>query len=153
MTDEPTHDSTVDAPKYVPLSSEVIADQSWQSLPDHWMHFPVNPEMLVLGFAAGNFSSAFLQALGERTAGGVAELSKTGMKKLIKRLSPKRVRREGQPDEYHIGLGGGATATIVVTENTPDEARLALLDLDVTAEEVRGKELRWDKAAEEWRAS
>jgi hypothetical protein len=57
------------------------------------------------------------------------------------------------PDEIFIGLDGGATAIIVVTEDTPDEARLALLDLDVTAPELRGKLLRWDETAGEWRPS
>lgn len=42
-------------------------------------------------------------------------------------------------------------ALVVVTDDLPDEARLALLDLDVTAPELRGKLLRWDEAAGEWR--
>jgi hypothetical protein len=36
-------------------------------------------------------------------------------------------------------------------KDTPDEARLALLDLDVTAEELSGKVLRWDSSASAWR--
>lgn len=43
------------------------------------------------------------------------------------------------------------SAAIVITSDTPDEARLALLDLDVTAEELRGKVLRWDEKARAWR--
>ena len=34
---------------------------------------------------------------------------------------------------------------MVVTDDLPDEARLALLDLDVTADDLRGKLLRWDQ--------
>lgn len=50
-------------------------------------------------------------------------------------------------------MDGEQAVKLVVTEGLPDEARLALLDLDVTAEELRGKELRWDAAAGEWRLS
>lgn len=38
----------------------------------------------------------------------------------------------------------------MVTADLPDEARLALLDLDVTADDVCGKELRWDTASNTW---
>jgi hypothetical protein len=41
-------------------------------------------------------------------------------------------------------MSDDATAVIAVAEDTPDEARLALLDLDVTADELRGRLLRWE---------
>ena len=66
-------------------------------------------------------------------------------------LVRKRFRKNGTTTECQIGVDGGAAATIVVTADTPDEARLALLDLDVTADEVRGKLLRWDSSASAWR--
>ncbi|HEY1664248.1 MAG TPA: hypothetical protein VGG54_01025 [Trebonia sp.] len=103
---------------------------------------------VALAFMAGNFCAAFFQALGRRAADAAANLPKRATDLLRRRL-----RRDGQPDEYHIGLKDGVTATIVVTEDTPDEARLALLDLDVTASELRGKELRWDEATGAWRPS
>jgi hypothetical protein len=59
-------------------------------------------------------------------------------------LVRKRIRRKGQPEEIRISASGDATATIALTGSTPEEAWLALLDLDVTAEDVRGKTLRWD---------
>ena len=74
--------------------------------------------------------------------------------KLPKRVSDvvrKRVGRKGKPDEYHIGVQDGSTARIAITADTPDEARLALLDLDVTADAVRGKTLWWDSTASAWR--
>lgn len=55
--------------------------------------------------------------------------------------------RKNDANEYHLGVDGGGSATVVVTEDTPDEAWLALLDLDVTADAVRGKLLRWDSSA------
>ena len=41
---------------------------------------------------------------------------------------------------------------LIVTEDLPDEARLALLDLDVTAEDACSKYLRWDNDSMAWRA-
>lgn len=68
---------------------------------------------------------------------------------LLKRM---RVRWRRRTREHRLGVGEGA-ATVVITEDLPDEARLALLDLDVTAPELRGRELVWDSAAGEWRPS
>lgn len=48
-------------------------------------------------------------------------------------------------------MDGGASAVVVVTGDLPDEARLALLDLDLMADEMRGKELRWDDDTSAWR--
>jgi hypothetical protein len=52
-------------------------------------------------------------------------------------------RRNANKTEAGIGLDGDTAAKIVVTAGTPDEARLALLEIDVTADEIRGKPLRW----------
>ena len=62
-----------------------------------------------------------------------------------------RFGKNGKTSELHIGPDDGAAATLVVTSATPDEARLAVLNLDVTAENVRGQHLRWDSEAETWR--
>jgi hypothetical protein len=97
--------------------------------------------------AVAIFSKAYLEALGRRTEQGVANLSKR-----VGDLVRARAKRKGRPDEYLIGLGDGKTAMIVVTEDTPDEARLALLDLDVTAPELRGKCLSWSEGAGAWLA-
>ena len=99
-----------------------------------------------LAFVLGNFSAAFMQALGQRAADGAARLPKR-----VGDVVRTRVRRKGKPDEYHIGVDDGSAAVIAITEDTPDEARLALLDLDVMADELRGKTLRWDSSASAWR--
>jgi len=44
----------------------------------------------------------------------------------------------------------GEATTVVLTKELPDEARLMLLDLDLTSERLRGKFLGWDDAAGEW---
>jgi hypothetical protein len=45
-----------------------------------------------------------------------------------------------------------AVTTVVLANELPDEARLMLLDLDLTSDEIRGKALRWDSAAGAWQA-
>jgi hypothetical protein len=107
----------------------------------------INPDPweMALAFALGNFSLAFIQALGQRAADGTAKLPKK-----VADLVQKRVRKKGKPDEYQVGVNDGSAATIVVTEDLPDEARLALLDLDITADDLLGKLLRWDADAEAW---
>lgn len=97
----------------------------------------ISPEMCALIAAAGVYSKAFLEALARRHADALADLVRT------------RIRRYGR--EAEVGLDGDAAAKIAITTDTPDEARLALLDLDVTADEVRGKLLRWDSGSSSWR--
>jgi len=115
------------------------------------VHF--NPETVALGTAVAIYSKAFLEALGKRTGEGVADLSKRLGDLVLDRGKSKKAKPnpylKDEPDEAVIGVSS-KTAMIVVAGDTPDEARLALLDLDVTAEEVRGKTLRWDATAGAW---
>jgi len=80
------------------------------------------------------YSKAFLETLAKHNADGLAEAVRT------------RFRKNEKAPELLVGPGDDAAATLVVTSDTPDEARLALLDLDVTAQDVRGQLLRWDTA-------
>jgi hypothetical protein len=101
----------------------------------------LNPEDWAALAGVWIFAKAFLETLGKRAGDGLADLVGT------------HVRRKGKPDQYEIGVDDGSAATIAIATDTPDEARLALLDLDVTAEGVRGKVLHWDSAADAWRAA
>jgi hypothetical protein len=99
-----------------------------------------SPESIALWAAVAIYSKAFLETLGKRTGDGLADLMQT------------RIRhRKEKITEAEVGLKTDAAATVVVTQNLPDEARLALLDLDVIADEVRGKTLRWNEKAMAWR--
>jgi hypothetical protein len=89
------------------------------------------------------FSKAFLEKLGEHAADSAADL--------LKRGRFRRLRTKGKPDECHITVGDNPSTTVIFTGDLPDDARLALLDLDVTAEELRGQTLRWDSKAMAWR--
>lgn len=87
------------------------------------------------------YSKTFLETLAKHNAEWLINAVRT------------RIRKNGRTRELVVGPENGAAATLVITASTPDEARLALLDLDVTAPELRGKELRWDEEAAEWRSS
>ena len=86
------------------------------------------------------YFKAFLETLAKHNAEALIDAVRT------------RIRKNGKTREALVGPEDGSAATLVVTSKTPDEARLAVLDLDVTAEEVRGKVLRWDDDAMAWRA-
>ncbi len=94
-------------------------------------------ELLALVATAAVYCKAFLEALAKRHADAGSDLC-------------TRYRKEGTTTEAEVGLDGDAAAKIVVTADMPDAARTALLDLDVTADDVRGKLLRWDNSASAW---
>jgi hypothetical protein len=112
--------------------------------PGNGPDFYFTPEMIALATATAIFSKAFLETLGSRAGDGVANIPKH-----VADLVRKYIHRKNK-SEYQVGVEGHASAIIVITEFLPDEARLALLDLDVAGDEVRGKTLRWDDAAAAW---
>jgi hypothetical protein len=148
MIDEPAHAGRVLDP-YRPnftADERSVFKEGFQSDPTEAAYMWAWMELAV-AFVAGQFCAAFFQALGQRAADSAVKLPKRATS-----LLRKRIRRQGKPDVYHIGLKGDVSATVVVTWDLSDEARLALIDLDVTAQELRGKLLRWDDKAVAWRA-
>jgi hypothetical protein len=105
-------------------------------------HF--DPEVIALAAAAAIFSKAFMETLGHRAGDGAANLPKQ-----VRDLARSFHRNRGA-GEIRIRVEGQATAIVVVTADLPDGARLALLDLDVTTEELRGKPLRWNTLKAAW---
>lgn len=98
-----------------------------------------SPEWLALLGAAAIYSKAFLETLAKHHADAVDDHLRT------------RPRKNGTTTEVQISIDGGTSAALVVTADMPDEARLAVLDLDPTAGELRGKVLRWDHETSAWR--
>jgi hypothetical protein len=105
-----------------------------------WRLLSLTPENLALATAAAIYAKTFVETLAKRHADALEDLVET------------RLRKNGKKTEAEIGADDGSTATVVVTADMPDEARLALLDLDVTADDLRGRRLRWDAATSAWRA-
>ena len=93
-------------------------------------------ESMILAFLAGNIGAPFLQALSQRAANSVADISKQ-----VTDAVRKHLQRKGHPDD---------TPRIELPDNMTDEAWLALFEM-VEANELRGKVLRWDAKAMAWR--
>ena len=102
----------------------------------------VSTDQVILAFLALNVCQPFLQTLSQRAANAVADLPGQ-----VARVIRKHVKRQGQPDEIHMSLEDGAIPWIALTANMTDEAWLALFEMDIMAEELRGKVLRWDEKA------
>lgn len=99
----------------------------------------LTPEQVALLAAASIYSKAFLEALAKRHADAVSDLLHT------------RFHKNGTTTEVQISVDGGESPTVVLTEGMSDEAWLALLDVELAAEELRGKTLRWDSGTSAWR--
>jgi hypothetical protein len=87
------------------------------------------------------FGKAFLETLGQSAAKGIAALPR--------RVETARDARE-DPENVILTAGEDVAASIFVTGDLPDEARLALLDLDLTDEHLRGKVLGWSAEKQAW---
>ncbi|MFD4444699.1 hypothetical protein ACFWPK_33460 [Nocardia sp. NPDC058519] len=89
---------------------------------------------------AAIYGAALVENLASRNADGFASIAG----KLRKRM-----RRSSRGACVTLDFDGEA-ATILLTAGLPDEARLALLDLDVTAAEVQGQLLAWSPELQQW---
>jgi hypothetical protein len=89
------------------------------------------------------FVNAFCAELGKRFGGSVADWAKK-----IK-LYPRR----GHKTDLTLQDDGGAVTVVELNESLSDEAKLALLDLDIRAENIRGRRLTWDTDAGVWVAT
>ena len=97
-------------------------------------------EMAVAAGTLGPFVSAFCTELGKRFGGTVADW--VSHVRLLR-------RRDSSKAELLLKLDDDVTV-VELEEELSDEARLALLELDIRAQAVRGRRLRWDAAAGTW---
>ncbi|MBF6168704.1 hypothetical protein IU486_28765 [Streptomyces gardneri] len=97
--------------------------------------------------AATVFGKAFLEALGQRAADGAAALPS----KLRQRWFQRARRSHGDVEVVTVlDIENLNAAAILVTTGLPDEARLALLDLDPTEPALHGKVLEWNLSSQQW---
>ncbi|MFI6043602.1 hypothetical protein ACIA8C_18355 [Nocardia sp. NPDC051321] len=97
--------------------------------------------------AATIFGKAFLESLAERAADGVA-----GLPGKLRQRWFRHGRQGSGNNELSavLDIENGSAAAILVTADLPDEARLALLDLDPTEPAWQGKILGWDFDRQRW---
>ncbi|MGY1944447.1 hypothetical protein [Nocardia asiatica] len=93
------------------------------------------------------FGKAFLEALGQRAADNAAALPAQ-----LRQRWFRRARRSHDDVEVVtvLHIENVDAAAILVTADLPDEARLALLDLDPTDPALHGKVLGWDTGRQQW---
>lgn len=97
----------------------------------------LTPTEVLLVAAAASYVTAFTQTLAKHNAEALIKAVRT------------RFRRKGKILELVVGTGDDAAA-FVVTGDLCDEAKLAMLDVDVTSDELRAKFLRWNDEAMAW---
>ncbi|OIJ65516.1 hypothetical protein [Streptomyces mangrovisoli] len=111
--------------------------------------FPSVFEEIVVGFLAvkllGPFLEAFAGKLGERLGESVAQV-----------LGRIRVTRRRDAAARNLEIEDGESrrpTTVALPEDFTEEARLALIELDITADAVRGTTLRWNQDTQTWQAA
>jgi hypothetical protein len=102
----------------------------------------ISPDLLVTGGTAlwflGKLADAYVSRLAERLADSTIAVGK--------RIT--RIRNNGH-DRIVIEAPGAKTILILPDQMT-DTAREAFIDLDPTADGIRGNTLHWDEAASAW---
>jgi hypothetical protein len=91
--------------------------------------------------ATGIYTKAFLESLAKHNAEALLDAVHAWVSK----------NKKGETIAFLAAADGDEIAKFVVTGDLPDAARLALLDLEVVSEALRGKTLRWDEKALAWR--
>jgi hypothetical protein len=98
---------------------------------------------VVIALASGAFLRSFCEELGKRLGGSAADW-----------MSRVRVRRKPRDDnkaELTVLLHDSETIVELDVEGMfSDEAKLALIDLDLSAEGIRGHRVKWDAKARQW---
>jgi hypothetical protein len=98
-------------------------------------------EIAIAAGTLGPFVNAFCAELGKRFGGTVADWTS--------RVYLRRRRDDSKKADLVVEVNNGVTV-VELEEGLTDEARLALLDLDIEAEAMRGQRLRWDTTAGVW---
>jgi hypothetical protein len=88
------------------------------------------------------FVMAFGTELGKRLGGSVADWAS--------RIGVRRKPGSGAEALLRVDTGGGGVTVFEVADDMSDDAKLALLDLDVTAKGVHGYRLRWNNVEGRW---
>ncbi len=130
--DRPLTELTVDELMALKDEYEARGIRIYNSLPPEvWV--PLGAASLYAHF----YFKSFMETLGKRHAEAVTD--------------PARIRKKDKKTEAKVGLPGSETPMVLLAEGMSEEAWLALLDLDETVDELRGKMLRWDSTASVWR--
>jgi hypothetical protein len=126
--------------------SETGSWQEWNSTPPGGIDRPGTYELIGqiwIGAAAlwflGKLADAYVSRLADRLAESTF--------KAAQRISLRRHRKKRDCVSIQVPEG---TTTIVLPSNLSDDAREAFIDLDPTADGIRGKTLYWSQEQRTW---
>ena len=98
-------------------------------------------EAAIAAGTLGPFVTAFCTELGKRLGGAAADR--------VSQVHLRRKRRDPTKADLFVEFDDSVTV-LELEEGLPDEAKLALLDLDMNAESIRGQRLRWNVEEQAW---
>jgi hypothetical protein len=104
-------------------------------------------EEIAAGYVAVKLLGPFLESF----AGKLGEQLGESVGKAIVRISLRRPRSGPRRLSVRLPDTLGST-TLKLPEQFTEEAKLAIIDLDLSAEEVRGRQLHWDPVTGAWKA-
>ena len=124
------------------LAGRILADRGGTGL---ILRHMVNVGEVALGFFAAKAVMPFVEAYVKALGGKLGETTAA----LLARLSLDSIVRltQGRP----VAIGADQAAAVELDPSLPDEARLALIDLDLKDPRIQGAVLRWDREAGQWR--
>jgi hypothetical protein len=116
-------------------------DMDWLSRHVHQLVIQ-DVELIVLASTLGPLVTAFCTELGKRLGGTVADwMSRV-------KARPRESNRKHAADI--VVEADDAVTSLEITDDLSDEAKLALLDLDISDQSIQGRRLRWDGHARRW---
>ncbi len=105
---------------------------------------PDSPEVeIIVGYVVVKTLGPFLEAFAKKLGEQFAETLSHALSRLRLLLNRRTKQRE-------LDISTRGRITLVLPNPLPDEAMLALLDLDVTDPELQEARLYWDEVASKW---
>ena len=101
-------------------------------------------EVIVLASTLGPLVTAFCSELGKRLGGSTADW--------ISRVTAHARKSNREHVADIVVEAGDVIVSLEITDTLTDDAKLALLDLDINDQAVRGRKLRWVDQAGIWAA-
>jgi hypothetical protein len=99
-------------------------------------------ETVIAAGTLGSFATAFCAELGRRLGGTLADWAS--------RVHLRRRHSGSAMGDLYITGDDEVVSVVEFSVSLPDEAKLALLDLDVTSPPLRGRRLAWNAEAKAW---
>lgn len=139
VLDDDALDALLERPFTELATDELMAMKATLEARGVRIYSSLQPAEIVLVAGAASYATMFVQTLAKHHAEALINAVQT------------RFRRKDKTLELVVGCGDDAAA-FIVTGDLTDDAKLAMLEMDVTSDDVRGRLLRWNQASMAWRS-